>query len=460
MINPLTIQRRATRSESGAALVIVLWFSFGLVSLALYFGNSMSLELKAAANSEAGIQAELAVDGATRYVKYLLENLEEDGRLPSAEDFVLDDVPVGEATFWIVGRDPSGEITEYPYFNLIDEAGKLNLNTAQFTNLIELPFMTEELAYAIIDWRDTDDEPQENGGAESDTYLRFNPPYTAKNSPFETTDELRLVNGATDAILYGEDANRNGVLDPNEDDGDDTPPTDNSDGTLDLGILEFVTVYSRESTVQTNGDPRITVVAANQGQQGGGNPASQELQDHLTEILGEDRANEVAGRVGNANSVLQFYILSQLTSAEFAQIDDALSMSTNAVEGLINVNTASADVLNTLPGIEWNDAEAMVAYREQNESALNSVAWLTEVLTEQDDKLNAIGPFVTDKGYQYTADISAVGRNGRGYRRSLLVFDISEHRPKVVYRRELSRSGWALGRKLREELFASVQQTQ
>ncbi|MBG88543.1 MAG: hypothetical protein CMO80_16810 [Verrucomicrobiales bacterium] len=452
-------QHGSTNTRSGAALVIVLWISFGLVSLTLYFGNSMSLELKASTHSEAGVQAELAVEGAVNYSRYLLDNLEEDGRLPLAEDYITEEVPVGRSTFWIVGRNPGGQTTERPYFNFIDESGKLNLNTALFTNLIELPFMTEEFAYSIIDWRDDDEEPQD-AGAESDTYQRFDPPYFAKNSRFESIEELRMVNGSTDEILYGEDTNQNGVLDPNENDGDASPPSDNSDGILDMGVLEYVTVHSIEGTMQTNGDPKIAFVSQNQGQQGGrqgGTTASQDLRDYMTEMLGEETANQVAGRVGSATSLLQFYQLSQLTPDEFAQIDDALTTSSNAVEGLINVNTASAEVLNTLPGIEWNDAEAMVAHRNQNEAAQNSIAWVTDVI-EDEDVLNAIGPLITDKGYQYTADISAVGEHGRGYRRTRVIFDISEDRAKIVYRRELSRSGWALGRELREELFASLQQ--
>lgn len=37
----------------------------------------------------------------------------------------------------------------------------------------------------------------------------------------------------------------NGILDPNEDDGDDSLPEDNRNGVLD-GLLEYVTVYSKE----------------------------------------------------------------------------------------------------------------------------------------------------------------------------------------------------------------------
>ena len=53
--------------------------------------------------------------------------------------------------------------------------------------------------------------------------------------------------------LYGEDANLNGILDANENDGDTTAPSDNRDGILDCGILEYSTVYTHEPTKMTNG---------------------------------------------------------------------------------------------------------------------------------------------------------------------------------------------------------------
>ncbi len=37
-----------------------------------------------------------------------------------------------------------------------------------------------------------------------------------KCEPFETVDELRLLYGADMDTLLGEDANRNGILDPSE----------------------------------------------------------------------------------------------------------------------------------------------------------------------------------------------------------------------------------------------------
>jgi hypothetical protein len=54
-----SIRQRVGRSASSpkaAVLVIVLWIAFGLVSIALYFGQSMMFNLQAADNYEASVE--------------------------------------------------------------------------------------------------------------------------------------------------------------------------------------------------------------------------------------------------------------------------------------------------------------------------------------------------------------------------------------------------------------------
>ena len=232
----------AARSRTrGSALIITLWVAFGLVSLALYFGHSMSLELQISENRMAGIASDQAVQGAARYAMHLLSNLQTPGVLPTVQAYVHDAVPVGDATFWFVGRDPDQASPKLPYFALADESAKINVNSATQEMLEALPRMTASLAAAIIDWRDTNSDLT-TGGAEDETYLRRNPPHRAKNSNFESLEELKLVFGMDLDILYGEDANQNGILDPNENDADTSLPTDNKDGKLDAGLMEYLTV--------------------------------------------------------------------------------------------------------------------------------------------------------------------------------------------------------------------------
>ena len=121
---------------------------------------------------------------------------------------------------------------------LVDEASKLNLNTvtsAMLSNLIDyIPEFTVQHADSIIDWRDSDDEPGTNG-FESEYYLRLNPAYRLQEREFRERGRVAHGRRIDRLMLYGEDANLNGVLDPNENDGNITPPFDNRDGRLDYG---------------------------------------------------------------------------------------------------------------------------------------------------------------------------------------------------------------------------------
>ncbi len=470
---PRTRNRRdVVASGEGSVLIIVLWVAFGLVSLALYFASSMTFELRAADNRVASIEAGQAIAGAARYVSNILATAQVPGTLPDRTTYLYEAVPVDDTYFWLIGRPDQQVAQDEPVFGLVDEASKLNLNTATLEMLEMLPNMTPELAAAIIDWRDSDSDPSD-GGAESDLYERLNPPYRCKNANFESVDELRLVYGMNLDYLFGEDANLNGVLDPNEGDGDLSPPNDNSDGWLNAGLLEYVTVYSAEPTTRTNGEPRINVNSTNQ----------QDLATLLQDTFGADRANQIlqqlgvpggdggAGNVGgnqdqpdgggNASgtsnsigSVLEFYMKSGMTSDEFAQIEYDITASTNSpVAGLVNVNTASEAVLACIPGIGLENAGTLVAHRLANQASLSyapSLAWVAEVL-EGTNALQA-GPYLTGHSYQFTADIAAVGHYGRGYQRVRYVFDTSDGMPRIVYRQDLTHLGWALGREVRDDL--------
>jgi len=433
--------------ENGTILVVILWISATLVSTALLFGHSMMLEYRAADNTVAGFEATQAIEGAARYVAYLLKNAEEPGRLPDVTTYESEAVALDEGRFWLLGRGTDEQEKTRPVFGLIDEASKLNLNTATREMLEALRCMTPELAAAIIDWRDTDTELSPDG-AESQNYLLRNPKYNCKDSNFETVEELRLLAGADWTVLYGEDANQNGVLDPNEDDGDETPPEDNRDGRLDPGVLEYVTVWSRESNTRADGTARVSI----QGDE-------EALRTALEETLGA-RAQEILAAVGtnrtSMRSLLEFYIRSQMTPEEFAQVYDALSVTDDQwTSGLINVNTASAAVLACIPGIGEANAETLVAYRQGKQADdLATVAWVAQALDEE--AAIEAGPYLTTRSSQFAADVAAVGHGGRGFRRVLFVIEMNGTEPRVAYRRDRSRLGWPLGAAIRQEIASTT----
>ena len=96
------------RRESASVLIIVLWVCLGLVSIALYFANSMTYELRASDNRVSGLEAEQAIEGAARYVSYVLSNYATNGAVPDNTQFACEAVPIGDAKFWLIGRDPTG----------------------------------------------------------------------------------------------------------------------------------------------------------------------------------------------------------------------------------------------------------------------------------------------------------------------------------------------------------------
>ena len=87
---------------------------------------------------------------------------------------------------------------------------------------------------------------------------------------------------------------------------------------------------------------------------------------------------------------------------------------------------------------------------------MGSIAWVIDALGNNSTVVTALArrDWLTTRSYQFAADIAAVGPFGRGYRRVKFIFDLSDGSPKILYRQDLSRLGWALGEKARENLVA------
>ena len=444
-------------------LIIVLWIALALVTVTLYFANSSSLELQASENRVSGLGAEQAIDGAARYVSFVLANYATNGTMPDQTYYQVAAVPVGDSHFWLIGRDtnsppqnPSGVV-----FGLTDENSKLNLNTASLTNLSMLPNIDPSFAANIITWRTNGDTT--SGGVGPSTYAMLNPPYAAKGAPFESVDELRLVYGSDMGTLVGEDVNRNGALDPNETDA-------NRNSQVDPGILEYVTVYSQEPNTNPDGSALVNVSDLTQ------RTNFDNLISLLTTNLSAQRVTAISNRLqaatgssgppngppgGNGTTItspLEFYIASGMTEQEFALIANQITTSTNAfIQGRININTASPAVLACIPGLS-NSVQTIVSYRQGNSGNLTTVAWLVDALNLSGNSgtqlAQQIGNTITTKSYQFMADVAALGPNGHGYRRVRFIFDTSSGTPQIIYRRDLTHLGWALGKNVRQAYLA------
>ena len=417
----------------GTILIVTIWVVLVLAGLALVFARSMRVAAIVAANHVASLEAECIATGASQYAmaKLASRSEEETSELMDSEPYEA--AEIGKGYFWLL-RSNLEDDREFDY-GLTDESGKINLNSASEEILLKLPGMTAELAASIIDWRDEDSEITP-GGAEDEYYLLLSESYNCKNAPLETVDEILLIKGASEELLYGEDTNLNSILDDNENDGDLSDPADNRNGRLDTGFYDYVTVYSVETNLDSEGNQRININDAG---------SRQDLQSALQEVVKEERALEIMMMVPNNprySNILEFYFSTGLKSEEFSQIVDRLTTSDEeSFPGLVNINTAPKAVLLCLPELEESDVEALLS-RRSSEQDLDSIAWVAEVLDQE--KAVAVGSYITTRSFQYSADILGMAANGRAYKRYKAVFDMSAQTPRVVYWKSMTHFGWPL----------------
>lgn len=435
------------RNRKGSVLILALWLSSGLAATALMFGHTGMLEYRREGNLLARREADQAVAGTLRYLQVALQS-QTPGRLPTAEEVEVEDLTIGNCRVWIIGQGTSSS-ADRPVFGLQDEASRLNLNTATLAMLETLPSMPTELAAAILDWRDPDEELTV-GGAESSTYLARTPAFVAKNGPFETVEELRLLHGAERLALEGVDRDRNGIIETWERTLADQQK-ERLQSIPDRGLLDLVTIASRESNTRSDGRPKTSL---------NGNP--QQVTAALREALGAERGATVVAAAGigsgmSYRSLLEFGIRAELTDEEFEKIQEVLTTVTgNMIPGRVNVNTAGVEVLKCIPGIGESNAGRLISYRTQFAvEPDDSLLWVARAIDE--NAAIEAGPYLTNRSFQIIADIVAVHGSSRVFRRMRYVLDLSTGTAVVAGCRDLSALGWPLGQALRNELQTDME---
>jgi len=370
---------RTPAQQRGVVLIVVLWVMALLAVIVLSFGQAMRVEMQISHSYTDRLKAlELAKSGIARAMADLAADATDyddfdDPWYSNEEEYR--EVALGDGTYTLLNI--GYEDDSAPSFGLVDEAAKINFNTATREMLSSLPGMDYAIADAIIDWRDEDDI-QEPEGAESEYYESLDPSYFCKNAPFETVEELLLVAGVTREILYGEDWNRNGMLDANENDGDASDPPDNGDGVLDRGLADFVTVYTREPSEER-----------------------------------ENQADEGQGDGGASGQASQ--------------------------EGLININTAPYEVLHALPGIDEDAAYAIVDFRETTADVFENPEWVRRTITAQ--QYTQIQDLITTTSYQFRAHAIGKIAGKPVFKRIEVVIDRASQPFKILYWRDLTHLG-------------------
>ena len=149
--------------------------------------------------------------------------------------------------------------------------------------LLGIPGMTEDVADAILDFLDEDEETRPYGCEYADYYQQLQPAYKPLNGPLTSIEQLLLVRGVTPQLLYGYDQNRNGVLDGSEQNQmamgvqvggapgaapmastNASSSSTSSDGSQlvqpsPLGWASYLTLHSQERNVAADGTKRVNI---------------------------------------------------------------------------------------------------------------------------------------------------------------------------------------------------------
>lgn len=395
-------------------------------------------------------------------------------------------------------------------FGMIDESSKLNINalyaadsTGQVLHdaLMKLPNMTDDIAWSIVDWVDANDEPS-TGGAESQYYVSLSPPYQCKNGPLDTIEELLLVKGVTPALLYGTDVNRNGKVDPGEDD------------TLGFtaGWSAYLTVYSRERNVDADGNKRVNIngddlttlntdltaavgselanfiiayrlyggsSSSSGGSQsptpapkGGNTQTRQGTSAQLQQVVSQaiSAGTKPRQRVSSMFSLLGASVTVQgqgnnqpstsykspLTedSAASDTLGKLLDKCTTSAEAElpahVNVNTAPREVLMALPGMTDADADSIIAKRpsyasgDAPDTSYDTVAWLVSNGGIKASVMQSLERYVTARTQVYRVISVGYFDEVGPIARVEAVIDTNQGKPRIAYYRDLTDQGRAV----------------
>jgi DNA uptake protein ComE-like DNA-binding protein len=434
------VSRRPRRDE-GIVLVIALVVLVMVVAIVLELARESRIEVNVAAReldevkvraiAESGVERALSANAqdTTKHDTLLDEWRNDENAFKAFQ--------VGEGKCWLTFGEPDPGDGHEQRYGIQDEASKLNVNTATRDQLLKIPGIDEPIADAIMDWRDAD-EDESDQGAESVYYNTLDPPYSAKNGPIESIDELLRIKGIDESVLYGEDRNLNGILDPGEDDGDKSFPPDDADGVLRHGIAAYLTVYSMDKNDTKDGKARLNAGSADDVTLGtrlvdGGIPQGQVQQIMLWKR-----------RRGQLQSIGDFLETPLVDDAAFAVIADELTtIDAPTIPGRINVNTASKAVLSGLPGLTDEDVAAIVSRRLGADEDLSTPAWLLKVLPRP--KVRAIIDLVTTRSCQFTVQVAAcLDQRPSVTRRISVLVDRNYAPPRLLIRRDLTPLGFPI----------------
>ena len=328
-----------------------------------------------------------------------------------------------------------------------DEASKLNINTATKEQLLGLNEMTEEIADAIIDWRDNDDTAG-GLGVEGGYYENLPYGYVIRNGPFRTVRELLLVKGVADELFYGAQGSIRGRLGYQSLAKYVTSP-DELQEEVDLGWLYYLTCYSYEQDIDAEGNRRTNINTADENALVNSLDIKRSIAKWIVENRPNNNYQSIADLINDNSPKQASSSRSDSNEAEpmdletFSDVADKITVSnTQKIPGRININTALRAVLTALLG-GGDDAERLgdniIAYRETLDEGMQSIAEVMDAESINIKTFKEIANYITVRSNVYAVYSLATTERSRTDGTTLItetVVDRSSTPYGILYRYE------------------------
>lgn len=520
--------RKPTVRRSGVALIMVLVLIV-MISLGVYsFAQLMTAQESGTVMAGRRLQARAAVNSGVEYLKDYLtltpdDRITEGGHWNNAAYFqnvaVGADDPDG-LRFSIVSMisDQYGEPTSIRY-GLTDEGSKLNVNflvdeaygasdaALSLSNeepdmteagedtpalareaLLALPGMTETIADSILDWIDEDDLPRDFG-AEAAAYQAFG--YEPRNGPLASLDELLLVQGVTNELLYGADRNHNGQLDANEQSGEavalgnasmtrgwsaflttrSNDQVDQAETTIDLNQEDLQALYDELVGSYEEDFAKYVVVYR---QSGPYQPPAAEAASDAGPLVAEpisgreiDFSKKAETEISSVLDLLGSSVQGSFVVPGKQEPEQALVASPYMEAGAlgtvlpqmmseltagelggsrgVNTNHCSEPVLAGLPNIDSDSVQGILQSQDPDMTSGDPnylyPTWPLGVAAVSIEQMKELLPFVAGQGTIFRAHVIGYSDAPGVFARVEVVIDASEEVPRVVSWRDLTHLG-------------------
>jgi type II secretory pathway component PulK len=327
--------------RKGAALILVLAVLSGTAAILAGAFATQRIAFKAELNrleqrrarlmAEAGLQRALAALTAQEP-----NRVAQDGEWYTLGNRGGDEFQVGDGSFRL---------------EIIDASSLVNLNSATEEQLLNMN-LTQEQADSLLDWVTEERNPRPQG-AKDEFYNSLTTPYNAKLRRFDSVDELLLVRGFTPDIVYGQ------------------PPDARAAGSDQRSTFyQFVTAESWSPNVNEQGQQKLNINTAT-------------LQNLISRGLGLPLATAI---IAQRNTLGTFTTMGDVLRSPGVTIDVAATLLDNfsvsnepRVEGRINLNTASEEILNTIPDMPSDVASAIVSRQGAGFTTLGEITTIPGV---------------------------------------------------------------------------------